>query len=385
MGFVQQWFNEKLQTKEADVIVDDTLAYLRQRKGLLEPYFPFKEYDSRDFLAYITDKVITLASVVSYGAEIPRTNTGKLEKLTSELVKIALSYGYDEETQWRILEAMQNADTKGVYVQDVVMEDGTVLKGENNSLADYLFGRVEDLSQSIIDTLNVMAWQCVQYGKIEHTDYRTNTVTTIDWKDPNSNYVHFPTALTATGDNADKSLNAWDDLEYADGIQTLFNAVDNFIDTNGYQPHCTVMSRKARNKLLEQKSTKEAARQRVAGQNLSAVSMEMLNDLLEVRDIPPIKTFDEQYQIEKNDGTISRGRFHAENRFSFLCENMGQRAMGVTLESKQNLNDTPQKGIYVRTYEKQKQPILDVTEAIATALPVVVNPKKLYSQQVYTA
>jgi hypothetical protein len=336
-------------------------------------------------MAYVTDKVITLASVISYGAEIPRTNTGKLRKLTSELVKIALSYHYDEELQWRMREARKMAGAESVYVQDMVMADGTVLKGSNNSLADYLFGRVEDLSRSIVDTLNQMAWQCVQYGIVNHTDFRTNTTTQIDWRDPDADYNHFPDALTATGNTAEPHLNQWTDFENADGIQTLFEDLDTFIDTNGFIPDRTVMSRRARNNLLQQKATKEAARARVGGQNLSTVSPEQLNDILEVRDIPPIVTFDEMYEIEKNDGTTMRGRFHAENRYSFLCKDMGERAMGVTLESADGLEGQPKQGIFVRTYEKQKSPMLDVSEAIATALPIVVNPKKLFSRQVWTA
>ena len=384
MGFVADWFNDLQQNREADIIVDDTLAYLRKREGVLDPYMPMKEYDSRDFLAYVTDKVVTLASVVSYGAEIPKTQTGKLRKITSELVKIALSYAYDEETQWRMMEAMERAGDKGVYVQDMKMPDGTTLKGSNDSLSTYLFGKIEDLSKSVVDTLNVMAWQCIQHGKVSFTDYRTNTVTEIDWKDSEANYNHFPSALTNTGNTGKPASRQWTDYENANGIQTLYDAVDTFIDTNGFVPTETIMSRRAKNNLLQQKSTKEAARARVGGQNLSEVAPEQLNDILRIRDIPPITVYDEQYQIEDSDGEVSKGRFHAENRFSFMTQNMGERAVGVTLESKSSLNDNPKKGIYLRTYEKQKQPILDVSEAIATALPVVVNPKYLYSQQVWT-
>jgi hypothetical protein len=382
MGAISNWLNDHIQTKMVDVIVDDTNSRLRQRDKLLDPYMPIKNYDSRNFLAYVVNRVNTLASVVSYGAEIPTTRQGALRKLTTQLVKLALQRVYDENMQWEMIEAMELAGAKGVEIEDRPLPDGSIIKGVNNDLADYIYGNIEDLTKSIYDTLHAMAWQCIQFGEVNYSDFRTDTETKIDWKESGADYNHFPNTLTATGSSADVSVNRWDDYDYADGLQTLFNAVDTFNDTNGFTAEAIVMSRKLRNKLLQQKSTKEAARMMMALPQVGTVSPDALQKLLEDREIPQIITFDELYEVENNEGNLVKGRFLNENRFCFLTKGMGERAFGITIESKNGMNGTPKSGIYVSTFEKSKSPVLDVTQAIATALPIVINPKLLYSQAV---
>lgn len=389
MGYIADWLNEKSQAKQANLIVDDTFAYLRQRGNILDPYFPMKTHSSRDFLAYVTNQIVTFASVVAYGGEIPRTQQSELRKITSQLVKIAISCAYDEETQLRMEEVKEFADAKGVLIQDIKLPDqyGNMMlrEGAGGDLANYIFGSIRSLTYGVIDLINFMTWDVVCTGAVNYTDPRTNLRTEIDWKNPNRDFNHFPDALIQTGDTFDKSLNQWTDYEYANGIQTLFNALDVYIDTNGSVPEKVVMSRKAYSHLLEQKSTKEAARQRVSGQNLSAVAPEVLNDILNVRGIPPVEVFDERGQQEDADGNYTKVRFMPENKFAFLTPEMGERALGRTIESKRDLNDTPKNGIYTRTYEESKSPVLDVSQAIATALPICVNDKLLYAQQIYTA
>lgn len=382
MGYIANWLNDKLQTKEADLLVDATLAYLKQRSGLLDPFMPIKQYDSRNFLAYVVERINTIASVVAYGSNIPLTRQNTVQKLTIQMLKVALSRVYDEPTQWEMLEAMTLAGAKGVMVQDQKTPDGAVIKGANNDLAQYLFGSIEDLVKSVMDTLNVMAWQLLQTGGVNFTDSRTETTTVINFIDPQADYNHFPSALTQTGNSADPHNNVWSDYQYADGLQRLFLDVDTFIDTNGYPPDLIVMSRRLRNDLLQQRTTKEAARQMMASTQVGTVSPDMLQGLLSARELPLIKTFDELYQIENVNKQITKGRFLNDNRYVFLTENMGQRCIGPVLESSQGALDLqPKSGVYVSTREVQKEPPVDATTAIATCVPFAGDAKKLFSRQ----
>ncbi len=381
MGAIASWLNEAQQTKTADRLVDETNSRLRQRDALLDPYMPIKNYDSRNFLAYVVNRVNTLASVISFGAEIPVTRQGSLRKLTTQLVKLALQRVYDENMQWEMIEAKELAGAKGVTVEDRMLPDKRIIKGTNNDLVDYIFGNIEDLTKSIYDTLHAMSWQCIQFGEVNYSDFRTDTETKIDWKDSSATYNHFPATLTATG-SAAPSLNRWDDYEYADGLQCLADALDNYHDTNGFSPELTVMSRRARNDLLRQRTTKEAARTSMGLSQVGTISPDLLLKLLDMRELPPIVTFDELYEVENNVGELIKGRFLNENRFCFLTKGMGERAFGITIESKNGMEGTPKSGIYVQTFEKSKSPVLDVTQAIATALPIVINPKLLYSQAI---
>lgn len=382
MGAVADWLNESLQNKEVDIIVEDTLARLKQRDKIIDRFLPIKEYDSRNFLAYVVRKINTLASVIAYGGEIPSTRQGKLSKVSAQMLKIALARTYDEETQWQIIEAMDMAGAKGVTVQDRMTPEGSIIKGANDSLAQFLFGGVESLSQAVMDTLDVMAWQCLQFGKVDFYDARLNTTTVIDWKDAEADYNHFPNALVATGNTADTSLNLWTDYEYADPLQTLVNAQETYHDTNGFQPTAIILSRRLRNDILQCNSTKEAARAMQSAPYLGAVAPNVLNILLEARELPPIITFDEMYEIENGEGDVTKGRFFNDNRFAFLSEDMGLRAIGVTLESRGSFDEMPISGLHVETYEKKKTPVIDETIAVCTAVPIIMNPKLLYSQQV---
>ena len=383
MGYIANWLNDKQQAKEADWIIESTLTTLKQRSGILDPYMPIKQYDSRNFLAYVVEQINTIASVVAYGSNIPLTRHNAIQKLTIQMVKIALSRVYDEPTQWDMRDSMMFAKGASVTVQDQKMSDGSVVKGTNNDLANYLWGSIEQLVKSCMDTLNVMTWQLLQTGTVNFTDTRTETTTVINFVDPQADYNHFPETLVQTGANANPQDNVWSDYEYANGLQRLFLDVDTFIDTNGNPPDLIVMSRRARNDLLNQKTTKEAARQMMASTQVGTVSPDMLKNILSARELPEIKTFDELYQIENVNKQITKGRFLNDNRYCFLVENAGVRAVGPTLESANGALDlNPKSGVYVSTREVNKEPPIDCTTAIMTGVPFVGDPKKLFSRQV---
>lgn len=367
MAYIANWLNENLQAKQADMIVEDTLLDLKKRSGILEVFVPFKTYEGRKFLSYVVKEVNTLASVISYGAEPPIAAQGTFQKITAEMLKTGLTYRFDEETQWDMKEALELAMAKGIYVQDTMLPDGTVLPGSNNDLASYIFGTVERMVKAQVDLLDALTWKALQTGAISWTDPRTSTTITLDYKEANATYDHFPNPLTGN--------DKWDQYATANGIRDLYNAVDVFIDTNGYPPDVIVMSRKLKNDLMQQQSTKDAASSLTVTQ-VGTVSPDMLKALLDARGIPPIVTFDERYELEDSNKQVTNARFLNENRFVFLTRGMGQRAMGTTIESDGQL------GVYAIAREISKFPPVDAIQGVATILPVFVKPKLFYSQQV---
>jgi len=131
------------------------------------------------------------------------------------------------------------------------------------------------------------------------------------------------------------------------------------------------MSRKLLNELMVQASTKNAASSLTVTQ-VGTVSPAMLGAILEARGIPPIKTFDEKFKNELADKTLQNVRFLADDRFVVVKENMGERAMGPTLEG------NSREGVYLSTYEApHKSPPVDITVSVATILPVLSDPKLL--------
>lgn len=368
MAYIAQWLNEQLNAKQADMVIDDTLTNLRKRSKILDKYVPLKTYDGRKFLMYVVKELNTIASVIAYGAEVPISAQGTMRKITAEMLKSGLSYRYDEETQWAMKEAMELSNAKGVSVQSARNADGSVIQGSDNDLARFLYGTIERLVRSQVDLLDSMTWQIVQTGQLNRVDSRTSQSMNLDYRDVyDTSYNHFPNALTGS--------DTWDQIATANGINDLYNAVSTYVDTNGYKPAEILMSWKLHNELMQQASTKNSASSLTVTQ-VGQVSPDMLAALLNARGLPPISLFDEMYEQENTDKSVSKARFLNSNRFVFLNESMGQRAMGATIESGGT------QGIYVQTREVSKFPPVDQTISVASMIPVFGNPKLMYSQQV---
>jgi hypothetical protein len=366
MSYITEWLSEQAQAQTAQFIVEDTLANLRTRSGMLDPYIPFKTYTTRKFLGYVVDQINTVASIIAYGQEAPTTSLGGIRKVTGELFKSGLQFVYDEEKMWDMKEAMEKAWYDGVAVQSV-----PGIPGSNPDLANYIFGTIEQIAKSQVELLDAMTWQALQTGKIMRTDPRTKIVTDIDFTNPyDTTYNHFPTALSGAA--------RWDQYTTANGIQDLYNDVDAFVDTNGYAPVMIVMSRKLLNHLMQQQTTKDAVASTFTIGQVGTVSFEQVIEIMRRRGIPPIVTFDEMYKNEVN-GSLVNTRFLNTNRYVFMAPGMGTRCMGPTLE-----NDA-MAGVYVVTKEIKQHPPVDATIGVATIVPMFANPKLMFSRQVMDA
>lgn len=387
MSHVASFFAERFVAKQIDAMVDETQQQLLKRNHLIDRYFPTQVFEGRDFIGLLTKRVAPAASIVAYGAEIPLVSFGGVERMAATLFKLGTSRLYDEETQWKMLEAQNTAIMKRIRVQKVYNPDGTVTPGAAPDLATILFGQMEDLLKGITDRMDALKWQAAQTGAVDITDLRTGVPMQLDFKRADATYNHFPAPLTQTGNTAEPTLNKWSDYANAQALQNLSDACDVYYDTNGYMPDKIVMSRKLWKDFLQQRSTRDAARQ-LSSTELGLVSPNMGRDLLKMRDIPEVEVFEERYEEQLPDGSIVEANFLNNNRFVFLKENMGISAMGPTIESVPEVIGEgskaiqPKSGIYVTTYEQNKHPKQDVSMATVTFVPLVLNPKQLYSQQV---
>lgn len=380
MAYIASWLNEHQQTKEADLVIDETLTWLKQRSGLLDKYVPLKTYSSRNFLMYVVNKIRTVASIISYGAEPPVVRLGNFNTIDAKMFKVGLSVYYDEDQQWQMKEAMELARLKNVSVQDQVLPDGSILKGSNEDLANLILGSngtIADITRSIGELLNYLTWQALQNGSVNYTDPRTNaTPLVLDYKNPSGGYNHFPAALTGN--------DSWDRPNTANALAVLEEDVETFTTTNGFKPDLIVMPLKVRRAMLNQESTRQAVASMsnnsamLVANAIGSVGPEMLMGVLERRELPPIITFDEQFEMEDANKNQNKMRFLNNNRYVFLTKNMGERAMGPTLEG------DGREGAYVVTREVQKFPPVDATQGVATALPAFGNPKLFFSRQVIT-
>jgi hypothetical protein len=371
MAYIANWLAEEQQAAEAQLTIDDTFTRLQERDGILDPFMPRTMYRDRDFLIYITEKMQTVASIIGYGAEPPTTSAGKLQKIRGQLFKAGLSFDYPEEMQWRMRDAIEMAQLRRVMVQDAVV-DGQIIRGSNNDLAGYLFQTIADMTLAQVNLLDALTWQALQFGQVSWTDPRTNTTQTVDYTDPEATYDHFPADLSGP--------DLWTNYATANAIRVLEDDVETFRDTNGFMPDAIVMSDKLRRHMKFQQSTLLSYSSMTT--SLGSVSLTgsvgnpELNALMERRELPPIITFDEMYQIEATNKTLSNARFLNTDRYVFMVKGVGERALGPTLEG------DGAEGIYVVNREIRNYPPQDATQGVATLMPVIPNPKRLFSRKV---
>jgi hypothetical protein len=358
--YIEGWLKEQRQARTADYVVDNTLTKLKERSRVLDKYVPMKTKDGRDWLAYITQQIDPIASLVATGQEYPATSKGQFSQVATRLFKAALRHEWTEDIQWRMKEVQEFSKAKGISVQNISVGEGKIQSGQDNSLAELIFGTIGSLVRGHVNLLDYLSWQVLQTGKMSYVDSRTGLDIDLDWtKALSSPYNHFPAALTGA--------RQWTEFATADGLQDLIDMHYAYKYSNGFGADEIAMSEQLLHALLRQKSTKEAVvSSMTVGYNMTGtVSLEQLNEVMTRRMLPPIVTVDDHFELDgDNTGNNVPTRFLDPTRIVFLKKGCVERVLGGTLEN------SGKAGIYQRTYEKSKEPPLDIS---ATASMMIVT------------
>jgi hypothetical protein len=384
MAAIASWINEELQHQEAMMTIDDSFIEVLREEGVLELYMPKKVYDSFDFIDYIVEQIIPTAYVVAYDADLPTEDFGTIQKISGELFKVGLQHQFDEKRQIQLVKAIKLARAQNTAVQDIQTSWGEIIKGSNEGLARYIFGTVGTVTQGLVRRLKAISWQAVQYGVVDYTDPMTKSKLQLDYRDPNATYgyapygklAHFPPAL-AGGDR-------WDQYATANGLRDIKNWCRQYKDDTGRPPDGVAISEDGWEHLKLQDSTRKAlaaiynTTAGTAVENTGIVGDEMLGVLVRRLQLPVVHLVEEKY-LERDLTTKQRKevRYSAENRLTFLCKGMGEMAIGPTVE-----NDMAA-GPHVVARELTYSPPRDAIQGVMTGLPVIPNPKLLFSVEVY--
>lgn len=358
--YVESWLQEQRQSRTANLVVDNTLRQLKERSKVLDKYVPMKTKEGRDWLAYVTMQIDPIASLISFGAEYPSTKKGQFNQIATRLFKAALKHEWTEDIQWKLKEVKEFAAARGITVQNISVGEGKISIGQDNSLAEMIFGTIQSLVRGHVNLLDYLAWQVLQTGAMAYDDTRTGLNINLDWKPAITPiYNHFPAALTGNRD--------WTQFSTANGIQDLVDMHYVYKFDNGFGADEIAMSEQLLNMLLRQDSTREAvvASLTVGSTITGTVSVDQLNEVLRRRFLPPITLVDDFFSLDTaNDGMNHPVRFLDPSKVVFLKKGMAERVLGGTLEN------AGKAGIYQRTYEKSKEPPLDIT---ATASMMIVT------------
>lgn len=366
--YIESWLKGQRESRTADLLVDNTLRQLKERSRVLDKYVPMKTKDGRDWLAYVTEQIDPIASLVATGQEYPSTQKGKFRQVQSRLFKAALRHEWNEDLQWRMKEVKEFAQARGITVQNITVGDGKIQVGQDNSLAELIFGTISSLVRGHVNLLDYLAWQVLQTGAMTYVDSRTGLNINLDWKPAlTTTYNHFPEPLTGS--------DKWTEFDTANPIQDLVNMHYVYKYDNGFSADEIAMSEQLLNCVLRCKSVREAVVSSllVGGTTMTGtVSIEQLNEVLRRRFLPTIITVDDHFELDgDNTGNNLPTRFLDPTRVVFLKKGMAERCLGGTLEN------NGKAGIYQRTYEKSKEPPLDIS---ATASMMIVTAPTIAKQ-----
>ncbi|NJM56240.1 MAG: hypothetical protein HC857_00560 [Synechococcales cyanobacterium RU_4_20] len=351
-------------------VVDETYNRLMTRDNILDQYFPIQTYMDFEILWLKVKDRPAIASVVGFDGEVPITQKGQATEIMQDTYKFVLSYLYTESDMKVMLTLMQRLrGGESAFAQEI---------------SNLIFGRLEDLVQSVRDLMDLLCWQLLYQGSVDYTDPRTKAKVRVSYSSKIAG--HFPTALAGG--------NRWSQAATANGLDNLRTLSETYYDNLGYFPDRIVMRRKDLNKLLAQTTTKEAfvaATGSAAGATNQVVSRLALGEMLVTREIPPIHIFDDRYTEENAKGTSTEKPFLPEGYIVFLTGSgsagnnamteekppgnpsglMGQRAFGPVISN----NNIP--GIYSFTEEVSKEPAKDRSVASATGTPIVWDARHL--------
>lgn len=401
MAFVTEYLNDKSNNRIVEKIFDETLNQYKERSPLLKEIAPIKTYTSFDFLALLSTRQLPAARIVAPNQEIPLSQAGSFRELRTEMAKIVVKQEWTELVQRELMKAINQSILTGVPVRNIYDSNSGGIKhiGTNGDLANQLFASHQDMAKSIYDRIDAMTWEALVKGEIvtEATDPSTGVKIKIDFKDPNAKYNHFPSALVASGNTGDPTLNMWTDLENANAIQNLVNALFTYRDTNGCSPDHIVMSLPTYTNLLNQQSTKDAVNQVRGSLSVGTVAPQMLSDILKARFLPDITVVDDRYvgyeevlvngRLEEK--KVDNKRFVPDGYYLFAKKGMGERALGPTMENASqalaNGNSIAQSkpGLSYKTWEEKHSPPIDSTQVTANALPVFIQDKLFFAQKVF--
>jgi hypothetical protein len=373
MAAIETYLKEQRTAAVANLVINNTLRQLKERSAVLTKYVPLIEKDGRDWLAYIGQTVDPIASLVSTGAQYPSTRKGEFSRIQARNYKAAIQFEWDEDTQWRMQELNEFAKLRQITIQNIQVENGKTVIGQDNELAKVIFGTLASLVRGHINLIDYLAWQVLQTGAMKYNDLRTGLNIDLDWKKAiELRKNHFPTPVYQTPagvETVDTLKRAWTALDTCDPIQDLVDMHRIYQYTNGFPADEIAISQELLLTFLRATSVKEAV---VSAQVIGSVivgtpSIEQVNDVMRRRFLPPFTVVQDQVELGDANGATVPTRLLDMNRVVFLSKQMqAQRILGGTLENGRKA------GIYTRTYQKSMEPPLDIT---ATAsMQIVAAP-----------
>lgn len=396
MGLISTYFNNKELNGRADLLVNTTSTYLRQKRHkILNEILPTKQVKDNNIIELIVDQKIPIASIVSAHGRFPIFSFQELQKRVGEMLYVGIGMTYSQKTQEALYKAIREADLRGIQVYDTFNSDGKVTQeGTNNDLIEILFGTLTTLVKQVEDAVLYHSYQILETGKLQvKNDVRANIPSNkvlIDYTNPKYPEL-FPPALTATG-SPDKITNVWTDYQNSDPLGRIMKDMETYRTINSQKPKYIIMNESLLYHMLRSyEFGKQVAYLKGISTFNSVIPQQDVENIFNSYKLPNLVVVNDQVdiQLSEDETEFKRTDVVSPNRYTFATERMGTIYDGVVFESIMkpmtggNFNPQPKPGIHYEVVEQSTVPnAVDLAYAKKAFLTTIPDSKKLFSRQV---
>lgn len=326
---------EELQKPALRGLIDESVALREETPTFGDTFLPNENTYSTTFAYDIVKTNKHLAALIGYGAEPPVMDRDAVASQMGELAKIGLKDIITEEELLALNQSRSNS--------------------EHAELIAKLQRKAIDLSNAILDRVDVMKLQALATGKL---DYNKNNVK-----------VKFDFAVPAEHQVTLTGTDAWNNPEH-DALGDLMTWSETYENTNGKPADRIVMPREVFRYLALNKVVISEARPNT---DAARVSQAEVNTVLADFGLPEIEIIKNRKATVRNvyTGENEVIEYFPVNRVVFIGEGVGKFLFGPTVEN--NFNP----GVFVDAYDK-KEPIQSILRGVAAGFPVLEDPKLLF-------
>jgi uncharacterized cupin superfamily protein len=231
-------------------------------------------------------------------------------------------------------------------------------KVEYNETLKQIFDDARNMMLAVKTRAERMKMDVLANGEIVVDE--NNVKYTFDYSVPDE---HKETITTET--------DKWSDTENSDPLGDIQEWSDKIVDDTGVRPTRALTSLKILRLLQKNKNIQIS----VNGENYQgkAITLDELNNFMEMNDLPVIATYDAKYRKEDETGKQTKERFFPEDKFvMFPDDNLGNGMYGATPTEirrvKGTMEDVSFGNIHV-TVRDEDDPVRTVTKAESVFIP----------------
>lgn len=294
------------------------------------------------------DVKVTAGHLLALDSEIPIDSPPGIKEISQALAKIGKKRVIKEEEKAKLFKP----------------RPGTV---DTQTATDYVYNVLRLLSEGVDDRIEEMRWAALSKGLFTYDKYGIKI--SVSWGIPGGNQ---PTASPI-----------WSDVANADPLQDILDWNEILIAATGGPAVVAYLSTKVLGYLLQNAKIRNLLGYAYTGKAVGFPSRRQISQFLLSGEGLPLIVYDAQYNEEAVDGTITRHRFLAEDKFVMLSSASGLSPMGLGDVADGPVPDNNmESGKYADTYV-QREPFLEVARCIEFAFPRIFVPGAILQATVH--